>query len=112
VSGTNTDEPTPAVPGGPLGADTDQDRGVRAGILIGVAMFAALQLVIAGAYTMAIRGEHSFFAPLRFAGFTQWMYVAPTLLLFVNRRCPKMASGVAIVAGAVFFGNLLLLVLT
>jgi hypothetical protein len=87
--------------------DVDRDRGVAVGAVVGVVMLVALQALIMGAYQLATRGEGVLLGPLRFAGFTQLMYVAPTVLLFVNRRCPKMATGVAIVAGVVFFANVI-----
>ena len=91
-------------------ADIDRDRGVMVGVAVGLAMFFTLQAFIAGAYVVATRGAGDWVAPLRFAGFTQLMYVAPTVLLFVNRKCPKMALGAALVAGTVFFANVVAMV--
>lgn len=105
---TVTQCPTPQ----PLRADVDRDRGVLVGVVIGLGMTLALQGLLAAAYQLATRGQGSLLAPMRFVGFTQLMYVAPTVLLFVNRRCPRMALGVAIVAAAVFFGNVLHAVLS
>lgn len=86
-------------------ADVDPDRGTLVGVGIGLAMQFLLQGMIAGAFQLATQGKGEWFAPLRFAGFTQLMYVAPTVLLFVNRRCPRMAKGVGLVAVGVFVGN-------
>lgn len=88
-------------------ADIDRDRGVLVGVGVGLTMFFVLQAFITGAYQLATRGEGALLAPVKFAGFTQLMYVAPTVLLFVNRRCPKMATGAALVAGSVFFVNVI-----
>lgn len=89
----------------PVRADVDQDRGALVGAAVGVTMLFVLQAFIAGAYQLATRGEGALLAPVRFAGFTQLIYVAPTVLLFVNRRCPKMATGAALVAAGVFLVN-------
>ncbi len=92
-------------------ADTAPARGLFVGATIGLAMHFVLQGLIAGALQLATQGKGDWFASVRFAGFTQLMYVAPTVLLFVNRKCPKMATGVALVAGAVFFANVVYMIL-
>jgi len=91
-------------------ADIDQDRGVLVGVAVGLTMLFLLQGLIAGAYQVATRFEGDALGPLRFAGFTQLMYVAPSVLLFVNRRCPKMALGAALVAGTVFVANIVFII--
>lgn len=90
--------------------DTDTDRTVFVGVMIGVAMFFVFQGLILGAFqTPVIRGETPFFAPLRFAGITQGVYAVPTLLLFVNRNCPEMAKGFGAVTAFVFLAGVVAL---
>ncbi|QDV07116.1 hypothetical protein Poly30_26350 [Planctomycetes bacterium Poly30] len=91
-------------------ADTDTDRTVFVGVMIAVAMFFVFQGMILAAFQMpVIREDVPFFAPLRFAGITQGVYAVPTLLLFVNRKCPKMAKGFGIMTGVVFLGGIVAL---
>jgi hypothetical protein len=92
-------------------ADVDRDRGLGAGAAVGLTMLVVLQAFIAAAYQLATRGDGALLATLEFAGFTQLMYVAPTVLLFVNRRCPRMATGVGLVAAVVFFVNVVYVLL-
>jgi len=92
-------------------AEVDVDRGVAVGAAVGVAMFLVVQGMILGAFqTGIIGGETELLAPLAFSGVTQLVYVFPTALFFVNRRCPLMAKGYLAVAGVVFvLAGLLLL---
>jgi tetrahydromethanopterin S-methyltransferase subunit G len=101
----------PSTAARPVRADVDRDRGMLVGAVVGLTMLVVLQAFIAAAYQLATRGEGALLAPIEFAGFTQLMYVAPTVLLFVNRRCPKMATGAALVAAAVFFVNVVYVIL-
>ncbi|MEZ6016624.1 MAG: hypothetical protein R3F49_16015 [Planctomycetota bacterium] len=91
-------------------ADIDRDRGALFGAGVGLTMLFLLQAMIAGAYQLATRGQGELLGPVKFAGFTQLMYVAPTVLLFVNRKCPKMATGAALVAAAVFVANIIYII--
>lgn len=73
-------------------------------------MFFVFQGLILGAFQLpVIRGETPLFAPLRFAGITQGVYAVPTLLLFVNRKCPQMAKGFGIATALVFVGGVVAL---
>ena len=84
-------------------AETDTDRTVFVGVMIAVTMFVVFQgLILAAFQTPVISGETELLAPLRFAGVTQLIYAVPTLLFFVNRKCPLMAKGFAIVTLLVF----------
>jgi len=105
-------ESTEPIPARPLRADVDRDRGVLVGVGVGLVMLFLLQAFLTGAYQLATRGEGALLGPVRFAGFTQLIYVAPTVLLFVNRRCPKMATGAALVAAAVFFVNVVYVIVS
>ena len=92
-------------------AERDVDRGTLVGAVLGLAMFFTFQAMIVGFFQSGvISGETELLAPLRFAGITQGFYVVPTLLFFVNRKCPKMAKGFLIVAGAVFALSLVALI--
>ncbi|MEM6672647.1 MAG: hypothetical protein AAF726_07365 [Planctomycetota bacterium] len=117
MSGEGTDDEHGAVEGAePLSyreryAEVDVDRGPLVGALIGVGMFVAFQGMIVGAFqTGVISGETPLFAPLVFSGITQLMYVFPTALFFVNRRCPEMLKGFIAVASLVLLGTLVALV--
>ena len=91
-------------------AETDTDRTAFVGVMIAVTMFVVFQSFILGAFqTPIISGETPLFAPLRFAGITQLIYAVPTLLFFVNRKCPKMAKGFTIVTAVVFIGGVIAL---
>jgi hypothetical protein len=91
-------------------AETDTDRTVFVGIMVAVMMFFVFQGMILGAFqTPVIGGETPLFEPLRFAGITQLIYAVPTLLFFVNRKCPKMAKGFTIVTALVFLGGVVAL---
>ena len=90
--------------------ETDTDRTVFVGIMIAVAMFFVFQGLILGAFqTPVISGETPLFLPLRFAGITQGVYAVPTLLFFINRKCPKMAKGFGLVTALVFVGGVVAL---
>lgn len=87
--------------------ETDTDRTVFVGVMIAVTMFVVFQGLILGAFqTPVIRGDTPLFLPLRFAGITQGVYAVPTLLFFINRKCPKMAKGFAIVTAVVFVAGI------
>lgn len=91
--------------------EIDVDRGAAHGALVGVFMFVVFQAMIVGLFQAGIvSGETPLWAPLRFAGITQLIYVAPSLLFFVNRKCPQMAKGFTVVAGAVFLGGAVALI--
>lgn len=84
-------------------AEVDVDRGAAVGAAIGVAMFVVIQGMIVLAFqTGLISGDVGLLAPLALSGVTQLVYVFPTALFFVNRRCPLMTKGFLAVAGAVF----------
>ncbi len=107
-----TTESTSELPYAERYAETDTDRTVFVGIMIAVAMFFVFQSLILGAFqTPVIRGETPPFEPLRFAGITQLIYAVPTLLFFINRKCPKMAKGFAIVTALVFVAGVVALAL-
>jgi len=92
--------------------EVDVDRGATVGALIGVAMFVAFQGMITGAFQSGvISGETPLFTPLRFSGITQLIYVFPTLLFFVNRKCPEMAKGFVVVAAVVLLFTIVALIL-
>lgn len=87
--------------------EVDVDRGPAVGAAIGTGMFVAFQAMFLGAFQSGIiGGETGLWQPLKFAGVTQAIYVFPTLLFFVNRRCPGMAKGFAAVAAAVLIGSI------
>ena len=93
-------------------AETDTDRTVFVGVMVAVAMFFVFQGFILGAFqTPVIGGETPLLEPLRFAGITQLIYAVPTLLFFINRKCPKMAKGFTIVTALVFVGGVVALAL-
>ena len=84
-------------------AEVDTDRTGFVGVMIAIMMFVVFQGMILGAFqTPVIGGETPLFAPLRFAGITQLIYAVPTLLFFINRKCPRMAKGFSIVTAVVF----------
>lgn len=84
-------------------AEVDVDRGVAVGAAVGIAMFLVVQgLIVAAFQSGIIGGETGLLTPLAFSGVTQLVYVFPTALFFVNRRCPLMAKGYLAVAAAVF----------
>ena len=85
----------------------DPDRGVLVGVAVGLAMLFSVQALLIACLQLGARGEGSWLAPLGYAGFTQLIYVAPTILVFVNRKCPKMALGAAAVAAVVFMANMI-----
>lgn len=102
-------EPQPYVSGRP--DEIDVDRGAFVGVMVGVAMFVLFQSMIVGAFqTNVIGGETPVWAPLMFAGITQGIYVFPSLMFFINRKCPKMATGFTVVAAIVFVGGLAALI--
>lgn len=102
-------EPQPYVSGRP--DEIDVDHGVFAGVMIGIAMFVTFQAMIVGAFqTNVIGGETPIWAPLKFSGITQGIYVFPSLLFFINRKCPKMSTGFTVVAAVVFVGGLAALI--
>ncbi len=104
-------EPPPYVSGRP--DEVDVDRGPFVGVMIGIAMFVTFQAMIVGSFqTGIIGGETPLWAPLKFAGITQGIYVFPSALFFVNRKCPRMASGFIVVAAVVFVAGLGALVFT
>ena len=87
-------------------AEVDVDRGPLVGSVIGLGMFVLFQGMIVGAFqTGVISGETPLLQPLRFAGVTQLIYVFPTMMFFVNRKCPEMAKGFVAVAGLVLLGT-------
>lgn len=105
----NTDEPQ-AAPVSTDGAsvEVDVDRGPLVGVAIGLAMFFTFQAMILAAFQSGvISGDMPVFKPLKFAGITQGFYVMPSLLLFINRKCPRMAAGFAIVAVVVLIGSII-----
>jgi len=80
----------------------DDDRGALVGAVIGVVMFVVFQAMIVGAFQSGvISGDTELLAPLKFSGMTQGIYVFPTMVFFVNRRCPEMAKGLVAVAAVV-----------
>ena len=86
--------------------EIDEDRGAVYGAAVGVLMFVVFQAMIVGLFQSGVvSGDTPLWAPLCFAGITQLIYVAPSLLFFVNRKCPLMAKGFALVAAAVFAGG-------
>ena len=92
-------------------AEVDVDRGKAVGALVGLGMFVVFQGFIVLAFQSGvIGGETPVFAPLRLAGVTQLIYVFPTVLFYVNRRCPEMAKGFVAVAALVLLGTLVALV--
>ena len=98
--------------GRPQHREVDVDRGALIGVVIGVGMFVVVQAMITGAFQVGvISGDTPVFGPLKLSGFTQLIYVAPTLLFFVNRKCPGMAKGFVSVAALVFVGTIVALVL-
>ena len=91
-------------------AEVDVDRGVAVGAAIGVGMFVVIQgTIILALQTGLISGDVPPLAPLALAGVTQLVYVFPTALFFINRRCPLMTKGYLAVAGAVVLWSLLML---
>ncbi len=93
-------------------AEVDVDRGVAVGAVIGAGMFVAIQGMILLAFqTGLISGDVRPLAPLALAGVTQLVYVFPTVLFFINRRCPLMTKGYLAVAAAVVPLSLLTLLL-
>ena len=87
-------------------AEVDVDRGVAVGAAVGIVMFLGVQGLIVAAFQSGIIAIRcplpSPQCPLAFSGVTQLVYVFPTALFFVNRRCPLMAKGYLAVAAAVF----------
>ena len=59
-------------------------------------------MIVLAFQTGLISGDVGLLAPLALSGVTQLVYVFPTALFFVNRRCPLMTKGFLAVAGAVF----------
>ena len=93
-------------------AEVDVDRGVAVGAIIGVGMFVAIQgLLVLSVQTGIIGRDVPPLAPLALAGVTQLVYVFPTVLFFINRRCPLMTKGYLAVAGVVMLFSLLVLLL-
>ncbi len=104
---SSSEIPDAAQAGGGVPVETDVDRGAWVGATIGITMFVLFQgFILAAFQTPVIGGDTPAFAPLRFAGVSQLIYVFPTVLFFINRRCPRMAVGFLIVAGAVFVGSI------
>lgn len=90
----------------------DVDRGARVGAAIGVVMFFVFQAMIVGAFQLGvISGETELLTPLKFSGLTQGIYVFPTMVFFVNRRCPEMAKGLVAVAAVVLVVSVVALVI-
>ncbi len=88
-------------------AERDTDRTVFVGVMVGIMMFFVFQgFILAAFQTPVISGETPLLAPLRFTGLTQLVYAAPTLLFFINRKCPLMAKGLSIVTGVIFVGGI------
>jgi len=93
-------------------AEVDVDRGVAVGAVIGVAMFVVIQgMLVLSVQTGIIGRDVPPLAPLALAGVTQLVYVFPTVLFFINRRCPLMTKGYLAVAGGVVLFSLLMLLL-
>ena len=100
----NADEPDRELTYAEKYAEVDVDRGPAVGALIGVGMFVLFQGMIVGAFqTGVISGETPLFQPLR-RGRPQLIYVFPTMMFYVNRKCPEMAKGFVAVAALVLPG--------
>ncbi len=96
----------------PRHREFDVDRGALVGAAISVGMFVVFQAMIVGAFQSGvIRGDTPLLAPLKFSGMTQAIYVFPTMVFFVNRRCPEMAKGLVAVAAMVLVGSVVSLVM-
>lgn len=106
------DGPRPSVmPGSSRPDEIDVDRGPAYGAGVGVFMFLAFQAMILGLFQSGVISDDvGLWQPLRFAGITQAIYVFPSLLFFVNRKCPRMAGGFAAVAGVVLAGTIVALI--
>lgn len=91
-------------------AEVDVDLGVAVGAAIGVGMFVVIQgTIVLALQTGLISGDVPPLASLALAGVTQLVYVFPTALFFINRRCPLMTKGYLAVAGVVVLWSLLML---
>ncbi len=101
------DGPRPSVmPGSSRPDEIDFDRGPAHGAGAGVLMFVVFQAMILGLFQSGVISDDvGLWEPLRFAGITQGIYVLPSLLFFVNRKCPRMAGGFAVVAAVVLLGS-------
>ncbi len=94
------------MPGSSRPDEIDVDRGPAYGAAVGVFMFLVFQAMILGLFQSGVVSDDvGLWEPLQFAGITQGIYVLPSLLFFVNRRCPRMAGGFAVVAGVVLVGS-------
>lgn len=90
------------MPGSSRPDEIDVDRGSAYGASVGVLMFFVFQGMMLGLFQSGVIGDDvGLWQPLRFAGITQGIYVLPSLLFFVNRKCPRMAGGFTVVAGVV-----------
>ncbi|MEL6712238.1 MAG: hypothetical protein AAFP86_00600, partial [Planctomycetota bacterium] len=66
--------------------EIDVDRGFLVGVASGLTMFFLFQGAICGLMQSGVvSDEVAPLAPLRFAFFTQLIYVFPTMLFYVNR---------------------------
>lgn len=94
------------MPGSSRPDEIDVDRGPVYGVGVGVVMFLAFQAMILGLFQSGVISDDvGLWQPLRFAGVTQGIYVLPSLLFFVNRKCPRMAGGFTVVAGVVLVAS-------
>ena len=100
--------PGEAYPEAPSGGprEVDVDRGFVVGLVAGLAMLFLFQGAICGLLqTGVVGGDVTALGPLRYAGLTQFIYIFPSALFFVNRKTPKMAAGLLTTAAFVFVAS-------